>query len=128
MKVYPLLELRVFVDDINISWTGGTKELPGVAEKVLKSTGREVEEKGLRTYQITEGGKEGKNKVIVAVWNFQECSKREGVSIAISVETPGPDLRTRTKLLGAEEKDRRKKCDVRFFLCKKESRLSETTS
>ena len=47
---------------------------------------------------------------------FQECSKREEVERANSVETPGVDLRTRTRQLGAKEKARRKKCDVRFPL------------
>ena len=32
---------------------------------------------------------------------FQECSKRAGVGLATSVGTPGVELRTRTKQLGA---------------------------
>ena len=35
---------------------------------------------------------------------------------ATSVETPGVHLRTRTKQLGAKEKARRKKCDVRLSI------------
>ena len=47
---------------------------------------------------------------------LRECSTKEGVESARSVETPGVDLRTRAKQLGAKEKERRNKCDVRFSL------------
>ena len=43
---------------------------------------------------------------------YQECSKKEGVVVAMSVETLGVDLRTRTKLLEAKERSRRQKCEV----------------
>ena len=39
--------------------------------------------------------------------------------MAESVETLGVDLRSQTKKQGAKEKARRKKCDVRFSLIKK---------
>ena len=39
--------------------------------------------------------------------------------MAESVETLGVDLRRQTKQLGAKEKARRKKCDVRFSLIRK---------
>ena len=39
--------------------------------------------------------------------------------MATSVETPGVDLRTRTTQLGAKEKARRKRCEVRFSLIMK---------
>ena len=42
--------------DITACMEGRNKELPGIAEEVLKSTKREVEEKGLRQ-SITEGEK-----------------------------------------------------------------------
>ena len=84
------------------------KEFAGIAEKVLRAVTREVEEKGLKL-SISEGGEELKNKV-VASCNFLEadCSQREGVGPATSAETPGVDLRTRTKQLGAKVKARRK--------------------
>ena len=44
------------------------------------------------------------------------AKKEEGVVLATNVETFGVDLRTRTKQLGAKEKARRKKCDVRLSL------------
>ena len=44
---------------------------------------------------------------------FQECSKR-GVGFATNVETSGVNVRTRTKQSGANEKAKRKKCDVSF--------------
>ena len=98
--MYPPLKLKVFVGDME----GRNKELTGVAEKV-KSIGREVEEKGLKL-SITEGGKEGKSKVIASCGyleeKFQECTKPEGAELATSVETLGVDLRT-TKQLGAKE-------------------------
>ena len=43
---------------------------------------------------------------------YQESSKKEGVVVAMSVETPGVHLRTRTKQLEARERSRRKKCEV----------------
>ena len=90
-----------------------------LAEKVLKKLKRDVEEKGL-TLSITEGGKEGKSKVITSCRHleerFQECTKKGGVAMATSVETPGVDLTTRTKQLGSKEKSRRTKCEVRFSL------------
>ena len=48
---------------------------------------------------------------------LQQCSKK-GVTLADSVETPGVDLRTRVKNLGAKEKARRKMCKARFSLIK----------
>ena len=47
---------------------------------------------------------------------FQECSKK-GVFIATSVEMLEVDLRPRTQEM--KEKARRKKCDVRFSLIRK---------
>ena len=44
--------------------------------------------------------------------------RKEGVTLADSVETLGVDLRTRVKKLGAKEKARRKKCNVRFSVIK----------
>ena len=41
MKVYPPLNLRVFVDDITAFMQGQHKDLPSLAEKVLKSIRRE---------------------------------------------------------------------------------------
>ena len=42
MKVYPLLKLTVFADDVTAFLEGRHGESPGVAEKVLKSMRREV--------------------------------------------------------------------------------------
>ena len=90
----------------------------GDGREGLKKSKREVEEKGLKL-SITEGEKEGKSKVIASCRylkeRFQECSIREGVVVATSVETLGEDLRTKTKQLGVKERLRRKKCDVRLF-------------
>ena len=73
-------------------------------------------------------GKEGKSKAITSgkylAERFQEVSK-EGVVLAASVETLEVDLRTRTKKLEAKEKERRKKCDMRFFVCQDKSGLPE---
>ena len=74
-------------------------------------------------WPITQGGKEGKSKVIASCGsleeNFRECSKSEGVGVATRVDTLGVDLRTKTRQLGATEKATWKKCDVRFPLIKK---------
>ena len=45
--------------------------------------------------------------------------QEEGVALETSVENLGVDLRMSTKQLGAKEKPRRKKCDVRFSLIRK---------
>ena len=70
-----------------------------------------MEEKGLKL-SITEGGDEGKSKEITSCSylerEWQECSKREEVGLATSVETLRVDLTTRTKSLEAKEKARRK--------------------
>ena len=57
----------------------------------------------------------------------RECSKEEGVTMADSVETHGVDSRTRVKRLGAKEKARRKKCDIRFSLIKKNKNFQKIT-
>ena len=63
MKVYPLLKLRVFVDFVTVFMEEKNKELPSIAAKMLKSSGREVEEKGLKS--ITEGGREEQNDCVM---------------------------------------------------------------
>ena len=54
--------------------------LAGIAEKVLKSIRRDVEEKGSQL-SSSGGGKAGKSEVIASCsfleGDFQECSKRE---------------------------------------------------
>ena len=110
---------------------GRNKELVDVAEKVLKKMKTEVEEKGLR-FSITEGGKEGKSKVITSCrfWeeSFQKRSEEQVVTLATIVETLGVDLRTRTKQLG--EKEKSKKEDVRCEICayEEKSGFPEKTS
>ena len=73
--------------------------------KVLKKLKGEVKEIGLKLSN-TEGGKEGKRKVITSCKyseeKFQECSKKEGVDWATSVGTLGVDLRMRAKHLEGE--------------------------
>ena len=65
MKVYPPMKLNVHVDDITAFTEGRNRELAGIAEKVLKSMRREVEEKVLEL-SIMAGGKEAKSKVIAS--------------------------------------------------------------
>ena len=72
---------------------------------------------------VTENGKEGKSKVIASCGfledELRQFSREEGVTLADSVGTLGVDLRTRVQRLGAKEKARRKKCNVRFSVIKK---------
>ena len=63
MKVYPLLKLEVFVDDITAFTEGRHKGLPSVAERVLRSI-REVDEKGLKLSITEEGKKRGEVSVM----------------------------------------------------------------
>ena len=123
-EVYPSLKLKVFVDDVAAFMEGRNWELPGIAGKVVRSISREVEEKDFRL-SITEGGKEGKSKVIASCSDLeeklQECTKREGGGLATSVAISGVDLRTRTKQLRGGQKE-----EVMGVLnCQKQSRLSE---
>ena len=110
------------MDGITAFLTGRNEELGELAEKVVKKLQREVEAKGLKL-SITEGGKEGKSNVVASSRfleeRFQECSKKDGVVVATSVEALEVDLRTRTKHLGAKAKSRRKKCEVTFSLIRK---------
>ena len=98
------------MDDIPAFMNGRNKEFVDLAEKVLEKLKIERKEKGLKL-SITQGGKEGKNKVITSCGylkeRFRKCSEK-GVVMATSVETLGLDLRTRTKQVGAKEKARRK--------------------
>ena len=91
------------VHDMTAFMKGRNKELPGIAERVRKSTRREVEEQSLRL-SVKDRGRRGRSKVIALCTyleeKFQECSKGEGVGLATSVETCGVDLRT--KQLGAK--------------------------
>ena len=72
---------------------------------------------------VTEGGEEGKSKMIASCGflenELRQFSREEGVTMANSVETLGVDRTTRVKRLGAKEKARRKKCKVRFSLTNK---------
>ena len=116
--MYPLLKLKVFVDEITAFMEGRNKDLAGIAEKVLKSTkqkgrGQRVEVVDHRTRERRE--EQGDRFMRSCGRKLRECSTKEGVELARSVEKQGVDLRTRTKQLEAKERARRKKCDVRFF-------------
>ena len=84
-KVYPPLKLRGFVDDVKAFMEGRNKELPGIAEKVLKAMRMEVEGEGFE--DVDHGRGKGRE---------EQCSKREGVGLATRVETLRVWLRTRT--------------------------------
>ena len=122
-KIYPPLKLRVFVYDSTAPLMGNNKEVAVIAKKVMKKLKEEVEKKGLKL-SVPE-----KSKMIVSCGfledELRQCSK-EGVTMADSVETLGVDLRTRVKNLGAKEKTRRKKCNVRFWLTKKNKALQKS--
>ena len=68
---------------------------------------------------ITEGGKEGKSKVITSCKYLEEVPgiQRERRScLGNKCRNTGSGFGTRTRQLGAKEKARRKMCDVRFSL------------
>ena len=58
-KKYPLLELRVFVDDITDLMNGRNKKLVEMAEKVLKKLKMEVEEKA---FEVIDYGRRERRK------------------------------------------------------------------
>ena len=109
MKVHPPMILKVFVEDITAFPAGRNKDLAGIAGKVLKAMCMEVEEKGPKL-SITERGEEGDSKVVASCiyleGKFQECSKREEVGLATSVETEGVDLSTRTRSIWEQRRRR----------------------
>ena len=76
--MYPPLKLKVFVDDIKGAGRY-CRERFEVNEK------GKVEEMGLKL-SITDGGKEGKSKVITSCGNmeekFRECSKKKEMRIS----------------------------------------------
>ena len=67
-----------------------------MTKKVMKKLKEEVERKGLKQ-SITENGKEGKSKMIASCPLLggraasMQCSKEEGVTMEVSVETLGVD-------------------------------------
>ena len=118
VKVYPPMEFKVFVDNITACLEGRNKELSDISDKVLRVMRMEAEEKGSKL-PVTEGGKEGKSKVIASCSNVEEKfqhSSNKGEGLADSVGTLGVNLRTRTKQLGAktegEDKEEEVRCEV----------------
>ena len=120
-KFYLPLKLRFLVDDITALSKGRNQEVEEVAKKVMQKLKEEVEKKGLKL-SVTENGNEGKSKMIASCGFLEEELRQfseEGVTLADSVDTLEVDLRTRVKRLGAQEKAKRKKCNVRFSIIMK---------
>ena len=109
-KIYPLLKLRVVVDDITALLMEKNKEVAEMAKKVMKKLKEDVEKKGLKL-SVTENGKEVKRKMVASCGflddELRQCSNEGGVTMAESVESLGVDLRTSVKRLGVTEKARR---------------------
>ena len=109
MKVYPPMILKVLVDEITAFPSGRNKDLAGIAGRVLKATSMEVGKKGPKL-SITERGEEGDSKVVASCiyleGKFQECSIREEVGLATSVEKEGVDLSTRTRSIWEQRRRR----------------------
>ena len=84
-KIYPLLKLRVFVDDITALLTEKHKEVAEMAKKAMKKFKKEKEQKCLKL-SVTENGKEGKSKMIASCGfldnELRQFSREEGVLIA----------------------------------------------
>ena len=99
-KMYPLLKLRVFVDDITARLKEKNREVAENGKEGDEEIEKEdVGKKGLKL-SVTENGKERKSKKIFSCGfledELRQCSK-EGVTRADGVETLGVDLRTRVK-------------------------------
>ena len=111
------------MDDITALLIGKNEEVAENGKEGDEEAKRKkVEKEGLKL-SVTVNGKEGKSKMIASCGflenELRQYSKEEGVAMADNVETLGVDLRKRVKRLGAEEKARRKKCEVGFSLMKK---------
>ena len=76
---------------------------------VFKKSKREVEETGLQLL-ITEGGKQGKRKVIATCSYLEHLLQASGERFQARVETLRVDLRPRTEQLGAKKKEVR--CEI----------------
>ena len=66
-------------------------------------------------------GRDGQGDYVMQLFGREVSGiqqERRSVCVATSVETP-VDLRTRTKQLGAKEKARRKRCDARFSIARR---------
>ena len=59
---------------------------------------------------------------------LRQYSKEKGVTMADSVDTLGVDLRTRVKKLGTKGQVRRKKCELRFSIIKKNKVFQRKTT
>ena len=95
--MYPILKLKVFVDEITAFMEGRKKDLAGIAEKVLKSTkkkgrGERVEVVDHRRRERRE--EQGDRFMRSCGRKLRECSTKEEVELARSVEKQGVDLRT----------------------------------
>ena len=132
MKVYPPLKLKVFVADIAAFMEQRNKELPGIAENLLKSIRREIEEKFLKL-SIKEGGKEGEINVVASCSNIKEVSGVQQERMCRSCNRCGDirlgaDLRERerTRQLGAKEMATTGSADVRSTAARR-NRVSRRT-
>ena len=109
------------MDDITALLMGKNKKVAEMAKKVMKKLREEVEKQGIKL-SVNENGKVGSSKIASCGFledELHQCSKEEGVTMADSVEMLGVDLGTQVKRLGVKDKARRKKCQVRFSLMKK---------
>ena len=118
MKVYPTLKLKVFVDELTAFMVERNKELASIAEKVLKLIKEEVQENGFEVVNRRRRERKQEQRHCLVIWKrssrnafFFQKNKRQ------ASKTPGVNLRTRQ--LGAKVEERRKKCDVRFSLIRK---------
>ena len=73
-KIYPLLKLRVFVDDIT-ALKGVNREVAEAAKKVTKKLKEELEKKSLKL-SVTENGKKGKSKMIASCGFLEDELRR----------------------------------------------------
>ena len=97
-KVYPPPQLRVSVDDLTAFVNGRNKELMEMAKKGFE----DAEER------------EREERLQLSITGFRECSKKERVVLATSVETLS-GLENENQAVGERSRRRRRrKCDVRF--------------
>ena len=85
VKIYPLLKLKVFVDDITTLFKGRDKELTELADKVLEKLKKKVEEKDWKP-SITEGRKEDKSTVVASCRYLEEMLREVGILLMNAME------------------------------------------
>ena len=114
MKVYPTLEMKVFVDDFTAFMKGRNKELVGIAEKVFEGGGKGSGREGSEAVNL--GRRRGVKEQSRCVMQLS----RSGLQQKRRTRSSNQRGNTRSRLeneneaVGSESESEKEECDVRF--------------